>query len=288
MASSSEVGSDCPFVEGFTAGSLRFSFADLRKCARRAQYVEGFLKGCQVIRRDQHDGRAAVLGDCHAGVGGLDVGDEFGQPVSRVSERYLGHSQKYGQFRDTDAVQLSGWLSPEQFWAHMDALEQRVRSTATVLPCYGLAEWSGRRMVGDWQWQDDRLVAVGLAHGDPAGDGPSLHVLTVVDDPRRKVISLQLAERGARFDEEDAVRRYREAESAPASQIHIPVDAGRIRFDIWRDRDLWWAAADHADFGLVVEARRIPPEGVALVRVHDIELYLIGRRQYLKELRGET
>jgi hypothetical protein len=53
------------------------------------------------------------------------------------------------------------------------------------------------------------------------------------------------------------VRRYREAESVPASQIHIPVDTIRIRFDIWRDQDLWWAAADHAGFGLVVEARRI-------------------------------
>jgi len=185
-------------------------------------------------------------------------------------------------------VQLSGWLSPEQFWAHMDALEQRMRSTARVLPCYGLAEWPGRRLVGDWEWEDDRLVRVGLAHRDQAGDGTRLQVLTVVDDARREVMSLRMRKRGTPYARQERLRGHHEAESVAANQIDIPVDGVPIRFDIWRDGDLWWTAANHSGFGLVVEARGISPESVALVRVYDIEPYLTGRRQYLRELRGET
>jgi hypothetical protein len=35
-------------------------------------------------------------------------------------------------------MQFIGRLSAEEFWAQMDAMEERVHATARELPCYGL------------------------------------------------------------------------------------------------------------------------------------------------------
>jgi hypothetical protein len=185
-------------------------------------------------------------------------------------------------------MQVGGRLTAEEFWARVDAMEQRVRGAASVLPCYGLAEWSGLRLSGDWEWEDGRLRTAGLAHGDPVGDGPGLHVRTVVGNPRSEVTSLRMRDRGDPHDTEQRLRRHREAETVTDNDIELPVDGVPVRFQTWRERELWWGAAEHAGFGLVVEARRMPPESVALVRVYDIEPYLAGRRQRLRELRGEA
>lgn len=80
-------------------------------------------------------------------------------------------------------MQVAGRLSPEEFWVRIAAGEQRMHDSATVLPMYGVQGWSGSLMVGGWGWENGRLVTVGLAHGDPAGDGPSVHVRTTVHDP---------------------------------------------------------------------------------------------------------
>jgi hypothetical protein len=185
-------------------------------------------------------------------------------------------------------VQLGGRLSPDEFWARMDAMDQRVRDAASVLPCYGLAEWSGPRTLGDWEWEDGRLRAAGLSYGDPVGDGPRLQVRTVLADPRREVTSLRMRERGDPGEVQQRLSRYREAETVADSESDIPVDGLPVRFQTWYERELWWAAAEHAGFGLVLAGRRISPQSVALVRVYDIEPYLLGRRQRLRELRGES
>lgn len=185
-------------------------------------------------------------------------------------------------------MHIAGQLSPEEFWARIATSEQQVRDSADILPIYGLAGWSGPLMIGDWGWENGQLVTVGLGHGDPSGHGPAVHVRTTVHDPRTAVASLRMAHLGAPHDEADFLRRRREAEAAPTERVDVRVDSVPVRFEVWNDGDRWWAAAQHADYGLVVEGLRTALDRLALVRVHDIEPYLAGRRAHLRALRGES
>jgi len=185
-------------------------------------------------------------------------------------------------------MRYAGQRSPEEFWARIAEMEQRVGDTATILPCYGLANWSGLLMVGDWAWENDQLVTVGLGHGDPAGDGPVVQVRTTVHDPRREAASLRMTAEGAPRGKDDFLRRRHDVEAVPAVEVDIPLDSTPVRFQVWRRADRWWAAADHGAHGLVIESHRLPTDEITLVRVHDIEPYLAGRRAHLRALRGET
>jgi len=179
-------------------------------------------------------------------------------------------------------------LSPEEFWARDAELEQQIRATSAVLPCFGVVGWSGLQMIGDWQWENDRLVTVGLAHGAPEGTSPRLHVMTTVRDPRDVVVSLRPVSGAATRDESGAARQRRELETDPDDSVTIDVDGAGVHLDLWHtgDQGLWWAAGDHEGHGLVLEAGLVPVDNVSLHLVHDLEPYLDGRRTYLRELRG--
>jgi hypothetical protein len=142
-------------------------------------------------------------------------------------------------------------------------------------------------MVGDWAWESGELVTVGIAHGDPDRDGPAVHVRTTVHDPRAEVASLRM-DAGAPYGNDDVLRRRREPDIAPGDDVQFLVDSTPVPFELWHEGDRWWAAAAHAGYGLVVEGRRVAAELVTLVRVHDIEPYLAGRRENLRARRGEA
>jgi hypothetical protein len=183
-------------------------------------------------------------------------------------------------------VEYGGRLSLEQFWAHMDEMERRLREDAPALPWFGIAGWQGLIMTGDCEWENGRLRMVGLVHGAPLGDSGRVQVLTTVDDPRRQVASFRMAPpHGAGGD---ALQRMSAAEAPPTDEAEILVERAPLRFDVWRQDDRWWAASQYGAYGLVLEARKVPIEELTLVRVHDLEPYLAGRREYLRTLRGET
>lgn len=185
-------------------------------------------------------------------------------------------------------MQYAGRLSPAAFWTHQSDVEKQMRATARVMPCYGLAAWSGLRWIGDWQWEHGRLVTAGLAHSAKDGDVPTVQVLTTVRDPREHVASLRLNEPGA-LGAADAVRdRLREFETAAGEPATTTVDAEPVELTVWRDAKRWWAAGRHRGYGLVLEARHIAVEAISLVRVRDIEPYIAGRRAYLRRRRGES
>jgi hypothetical protein len=188
---------------------------------------------------------------------------------------------------DTHGVQFVGRLSPEEFWARYADMEERVRATAGILPCYGLTGWSGLRMIGDWTWENDRLVTVGLVHGAPDPPGPLLHVHTTLRDPRSDVGALRMAAAGPPRAEDDRFRRY-ELDADDGERITIAVDTATIRFTLWGAGDAWWAAGHDDQYGLVLEGRRIRVDEVRLERVYDLEPYLAGRRAYLRQRRGEA
>lgn len=181
-------------------------------------------------------------------------------------------------------MRYAGRLSAEEFWGHITDLEQRVRAAAGTLPCYGVAGWSGGLMLGDWEWQDDQLVATGLAHGAPDSVGPAVHVHTTAYDPRRKVVALQMAAHGAPLGS----RSPPPAQPAASREVPISVDGVVVPFAVWDEADQWWATATMGDWGLLLEGDRVPAEQVALVRVDDLEPYLSGSRVYLRAYRGEA
>ncbi len=166
--------------------------------------------------------------------------------------------------------------------------EQRIRESVAILPIYGVVGWSGSLMVGDRGWENGQEVMAGLAHGDPDGDGPAVHVRTTVHDPRAAVASLRMAHLGTPHDKDDCLRRRHQAEVAPTGHVAIPVNTVPVRFEIWDEDDRWWAAAPQAEHGLVVEGRRTAVDWLALTRLYDVEPYLAGRRAHLRALRGDT
>lgn len=101
-SSPGQVGANRLLIEGLTAGDLRFAFADLFDRARCGQDVQSLLKRREVVRRDQHGGRVSMLRDGHAGVGGLDIGNQLGQSISGIGQRHFTHRQKYSQFGAAD------------------------------------------------------------------------------------------------------------------------------------------------------------------------------------------
>lgn len=184
-------------------------------------------------------------------------------------------------------MQFAGRLSPEEFWERIAAGEQRMRDSATVLPMYGVEGWSGSLSVGNWEWENDGLVTVGLAHGGPSGQGPSVHVRTTVHDPGTTVASRGITHLGPPREGGDFPRARGEADVGATSHVNIPVNGVPVRFQVRHEGNVWWGAAQQDGYGLVVEARDMDVDRLALVRVEDIEPYLAGRRAQLRTRREE-
>lgn len=121
-------------------------------------------------------------------------------------------------------MRYAGHLSPEEFWERYAELEQRIRATSDALPCYGLVGWSGLRMIGDWQWENDRPVTKGLAHGAPEGTGSRLNVATTVREPGADAALLRLASAPVARNESGVPRRQRELEADPDDSVTLEVD----------------------------------------------------------------
>ncbi len=182
----------------------------------------------------------------------------------------------------------AGALSPEQFWTKMTELDDRMRASATLMPLYGVAHWTGSITTGDWTWDNGRLVTVGIVHGDPFGTGRYVHVPTTSDDAESVVSDLHMAAHAGTPDQEQFLALLQRLAGSPTTPADITVDGGVECFTRWDDDDRWYAAGRHGDHAVVLEARDVAPDQINLTRVADIEPYLAGRREQLRQLRGGT
>ena len=187
-------------------------------------------------------------------------------------------------------MRITGRLTPEQFWARMTAMEDDVRAQAHLLPLYGLTDWPGERILGEWGHMDGRLTTAGLLHGEfdngDGAEGTRVQVMVDTRAPREVVQNLRLT--GASpFDKEAALAARQQAGSPPTGTVTIPVNGDSEVFDHWVDGSTWYAARQHHGHALVIEARNVRPDELALVTVDDIEPYLAGRRAWLRHKRGE-
>jgi hypothetical protein len=178
------------------------------------------------------------------------------------------------------------------------AMEAQFR--AARLPLYGLpGSWAGLRHLGGYGHRHGKgsgpvVTSMSLAHGDPLAEhGPELRVEVRADpgEPARTP--------GARADLRRLLAddlRWNAAATAPQeagpgpwtapdvpeaawSEVTIPVDGRPVAFAWLAEGRHWVAHAELEDRTLVLSARDLPLDQVALVRVTDVEPYLDGTRR---------
>ena len=186
-------------------------------------------------------------------------------------------------------MRITGKLSPQEFWEHIDAGEARVRAESGTLPLFGVDGWTGPRTTGDWEWVNDRLTSAGLAYGDRQGTGPFIQVKTTTDDPTDAVVSHRMGTRMPTIDPQEFPTLLTGLRADPGTPAFVTIDAERCELRQWRDDDgTWLAAGRHGEAALIIEASPdVDITQLRLVRVTDIEPYIAGRRAHLRRMRGE-
>ncbi|ATL68836.1 hypothetical protein CRH09_24240 [Nocardia terpenica] len=179
-------------------------------------------------------------------------------------------------------------MPPGDFWARYDEAEGRIRSEAAAVALFQVADWGGPVMVGEWEYHDGQLAVVGLLHGNPDSDGPVVQVRTTTNDTMSDLIGLRMRLLGPAGDEDRPWQTLSAMTADPGIPATIPIDSKEVDFSIWQWTDRWWATATYAGHGIVIEAERIDIDALALARIEDIEPYLTGRREWLRQRRGEA
>jgi hypothetical protein len=186
---------------------------------------------------------------------------------------------------------------------------------AAPFPLYGLpASWAGRRHLGGYgqhQAARDRrrvVTSMSLAHGDPLTDGPELRVEVRVgpegpgstpDAELRALLADDLRWNAALAERPGPGPAPPAADPGPPppaadpgveaawSEVMIPVDGRPVAFAWLAEGRHWVAYAELQGRTLVLSARDLPVDRVALVRITDIEPYLEGTRE-LEEARTRS
>ncbi|WP_415975976.1 hypothetical protein [Rhodococcus sp. 077-4] len=178
-------------------------------------------------------------------------------------------------------MDVTGHLSPDEFWRHIDRSVDRVRLGADGIRLFGLKGWKGATMIGDWEWADDRLSCAGLMHGTPSDD-VSIQINSVVGDPFDEMARAVGRAVGFAPSESDYGNRYREIRDA----VPILADDVRTDFTSWGGHNRWWAAGEVDGVSLVIESRNFPVEDIDLIEIEDVDPYLAGWQDHLRTVRG--
>ena len=188
----------------------------------------------------------------------------------------------------------TGHLTSDEFWTMQRAIEDRLRAEARTFPTFALRDWSGPRVLGPWERENDVLTTVTLRHGEletelETGDdvsSPFLDVVSTTKDPARKAMSTMLAAVGLTPMSPEYRRRRQSIEDAPTRAAQVVVDGEAIRLDVRGGEDRWWAWGMHDGRGLVLEGRHTSIDDAALVSA-DLDPYFEGLRSSIAAARGE-
>lgn len=182
-----------------------------------------------------------------------------------------------------------------------DRMEERFR--AAPFPLYGLPpSWIGGRYLGGGEWGTDRgqerIRALSLVHGVLVrGDGQELIVET--SSPQSvgggwlanaagmvwSGFSSSIEEAVAEVHPGDPIGRQESLPAPARAGLNFDVDGAATSFDVFLHDDEWVARAEIRDHWLTVEGRPFDPADVTLVRIQDIDPYILGTRQF-NERRG--
>lgn len=141
------------------------------------------------------------------------------------------------------------------------------------LPFYGLdATWTGVRATGDYEYDSDGYVRIGLGHGDPRDiSAPQIQLVTATGD----------------FDDL-AWTLYAYVDDDPTNtttpetvDITMTIDGTPITFQLMRGQTGWAGRTTRPGHGLLIEAHNAEPANLQIVTVTDLGPYLAGRRNLL-------
>ncbi|MBM7417049.1 MULTISPECIES: hypothetical protein [Nocardiaceae] len=189
-------------------------------------------------------------------------------------------------------MEITGHLTPDEFWTQQRAIEDQIRAESTTFPTYTVNGWNGVRVMGPWSRENDVLTSVTLRHGevdwDGDGiDGPFVEVTTTTKDAHRTALKAMLSAIGLTPMSPEYKRRREAIAATEARRVVVPVNGEDTDFEMHGGQERWWASATVGDHGVVIEARRHPVEAVALMSETDMEPYLDGLRAAIRTSRGE-
>lgn len=186
-------------------------------------------------------------------------------------------------------MRFGGRLSRAAFAGLIDERHDRIRRSAGSLPLYGLLDWSGPRMIGQWGWSDGALHTAGLAYGVRGGTGPWTEIITTAGPAEQWVTDQRsaMAFAAQRDSDDEALRSALDAVTAePPAEVAIEVDGAPRPFRYWRGQPVGgdhpdWYAALAGTPGLVVTASGLRPGELRLAAVAEVEPYLLATREHL-------
>ncbi|WP_395244211.1 hypothetical protein ACGGZK_19115 [Agromyces sp. MMS24-K17] len=188
-------------------------------------------------------------------------------------------------------MHIVGRLTPEEFWAQVDAGDDEVRRTFGERAVFGVRNWPGRAMVGEWAFGEGVRAILfvpyawdGVDYSDP-DLAPRVDVLVDTVAPRELVA--RRMELDAFLAGDTAPRRLLEA-PAPDAIVDVLVDGVAEPFELWAREgvDRSRVAGRLAGATVVIESTGHPLESLELERIRDVEGLLAERRRWLRALRG--
>jgi hypothetical protein len=188
-------------------------------------------------------------------------------------------------------MHIAGFLTPDEFWARMDAADDEVRRGFAERPVYAVSGWPGRAMLAEWSFGRGIRSLAFLPAGWNGPDysatkaQPRIDVLVDVTEPRRMVavrIAHDVFVSGA-----EPPLPLPDAPS-PDAIIELDVEGVRRAFEVWSGGERSRAAGRVSGVTVVIETIGHPIADVALERVVDLEPLIAERRRWIRAQRGEA
>jgi len=191
---------------------------------------------------------------------------------------------------------MSQWVARRRTERERRRTERRFRGAP--FPLYGLPpSWQGDRSLGGGGWSGrtgELISSLSLVHGALVeGEGPMLTVETALPDEahgggRLRVLAEEVWS-GRAWTIVQALDHLRapwpiglEFDATPPSRTTelVVVDQVPVEFDVFSHPDHWVAASLVGGYRVTLEAERFPIQGLQLVRVTDLEPYMVGTRRF--------
>lgn len=168
----------------------------------------------------------------------------------------------------------------------MQDSEDRIRQSFADGPLFAPAQWPGDVMLGEWSFGGGGPR--GLVHGLPGGHEPFVHVMTSQADAKSSAMVLWRRHHPQPRDKAEHLRILEGFDAESPVRRSVLVDDAALDFDVWEREKEWWAVTDGPGCRILLEARNIEPSELTLVGVEDVEPYIVGRNEWIREQRGET
>lgn len=187
-------------------------------------------------------------------------------------------------------MHVTGQLTPDEFWAHADEVDDQVRRTFPERPAYAVQGWPGRALLSEWSLGSGIRSLMFLPTGWDGASSvddvrPRVDVLVDATEPRQVVAHRFASEEFARTGKPEALAR-RDEMRHPDAIIDLWVDGVAEPFELWSVDARSCAAGRVGAVTVLIETTRHPVTDVALERVRDIEPLIAERRRWIRDVRG--